>query len=405
MKKLLSILLVISLCFSMFAISVAAADEDIVVSVKGGNASQGGTITVPINLDVNKGFTTLGIQVSYDSNVLEIECPNHKANQNCSPSVVKNNLSSGNNGLNSQYHTVNPYLLQWAYPTVDGSITKNVTKTGQLAKITFKVKNNAKVGETKVNIVVDQASDYASNRLVAKGGEATINITACSAHKYDNNCDATCNICSAKRTVTHTRKLYTTAATLTKDGKVVKKCTVCGSISSQRVIKKVKSITLSTSSYLYNGKVRTPGVTVKDSEGKTVNAKFYTVTYANGRKNVGEYKVTVKFKGEYSGSKTVTFTIVPPKSKVTSTASAKKSFTVKLSKQSNQVTGYQIQYATNKNFTGAARKTVSGYSSVKHTFKNLKAKTTYYVRVRTYKTVNGKHYYSPYSAAVAVKTK
>lgn len=225
-------------------------------------------------------------------------------------------------------------------------------------------------------------------------------------HSFDNSCDTTCNLCSFKRTVApHLRIINITPATTSKDGKAVKKCVYCDGISSQREIKKIKSFALTTSTYLYNGKVRTPGIVIKDSAGKRLDSKFYTVFYSSGRKNVGEYKVTVKLKGDYSGSKTLYFKIVPPKSKVTSVAAGKKSFTAKVSKKSTQVTGYQIQYATNKNFTGASCKTVSNYTSVKHTFKNLKAKKTYYVRVRTFKRVGDKVYYSPYSAYKTVKTK
>lgn len=69
------------------------------------------------------------------------------------------------------------------------------------------------------------------------------------------------------------------------------------------------ALTLKTTSYTYDGTVKTPGVTVKD--GTTVLKKDtdYTVSYAKGRKNVGEYKVTVTLKGNYSGTASKTFTI------------------------------------------------------------------------------------------------
>ena len=56
--------------------------------------------------------------------------------------------------------------------------------------------------------------------------------------------------------------------------------------------------------------MRTPGVTVKDSSGKTlVNGTDYTATYPSGRTALGTYTVTITMKGNYSGTKTLTFKI------------------------------------------------------------------------------------------------
>ncbi len=71
-------------------------------------------------------------------------------------------------------------------------------------------------------------------------------------------------------------------------------------------------VTLSGTSFVYNGKTRKPAVTVKDGSTKLAASNF-TVTYGNGLKNAGTYKVVVKMKGNYSGSKTVTFKITPKK--------------------------------------------------------------------------------------------
>ena len=225
-------------------------------------------------------------------------------------------------------------------------------------------------------------------------------------HTYSNNCDTSCNVCKATRTITHTYKTTTTKATLTKNGCIVKKCTVCGKVASNTAIKYAKTFKLSTTTYTYNGKVKTPSVTVKDSAGKTLKKNTdYTVTYASGRKNVGTYKVTIKMKGKYSGTKTLTFKINPAKTTVSKLTAGKKSITVAITKKSTQVTGYQIQYSTSKKFTNAKTKTISSYKITKYTLKSLSAKKTYYVRVRTYKTVGKTKYYSGWSTYKYVKTK
>ena len=147
-----------------------------------------------------------------------------------------------------------------------------------------------------------------------------------------------------------------------------------------------KSITLSNTRYIYNDKVQKPQITVKNAKGEVI--KGYTVKYAGNCKNVGKYKVTLTFKGDYNGTKTKTFKIAPKSVTVKSLKAAKKRFDVKWSKQTTQVTGYQVQYSTDKNFVKAVKnKKITKNSVVTKTVKNLKSKKVYYVRVRTYTTI------------------
>ena len=178
----------------------------------------------------------------------------------------------------------------------------------------------------------------------------------------------------------------------------------------QPEVKKVGSVALKTTVYTYNGKVKKPAVVAKNDKKKVISASDYTVKYAAGRKNVGKYSVTVTFKNGYKGKYTKTFTILPKGTKMSSVKAAKKAFTAKWAKQSVQTTGYQVQYSTSKNFKKSVKTaTISKNKTVSKTVKKLKAKKTYYVRVRTYKTVkvNGKSVklYSGWSSAKSVKTK
>lgn len=162
---------------------------------------------------------------------------------------------------------------------------------------------------------------------------------------------------------------------------------------------------LSTKEFEYTGKSRKPSVKIYDSKGNALSKKYYTVSYAYGRKYVGKYKVTVRLKGKYSGTKKLYFKIVPKATTVSKLSSAKKSLTVKIKKQSVQVKGYEVQYSTFEDFQNAKTKTIKSYSTTSLTLKKLKAKTYYYVRVRTYKTVNGTKYYSDWSDYKRKKTK
>lgn len=67
-------------------------------------------------------------------------------------------------------------------------------------------------------------------------------------------------------------------------------------------------ITLSKTSYNYDGKAKKPTVTVKLGNKKLVKDKDYTITYKNN-KNIGTATVTIKGKGNYTGTLTQTFTI------------------------------------------------------------------------------------------------
>ena len=210
--------------------------------------------------------------------------------------------------------------------------------------------------------------------------------------------------------IAHTTKQTVTKATPTANGKIVNYCSVCKKTLSTTVIPKASSIKLKATSLTYNGKVRTPKVIVKDRTGKTlVKNTDYTVSYAKGRKYVGKYAVKITFKGKYSGTKTLYFTI---KSKATSISSLKagaKKFTVKWKKQATQTTGYQVQYSASSKFSKAKTVTVGKNTTVSKKISKLSGKKKYYVRVRTYKTVkiNGKsiRIYSGWSKAKTVTTK
>lgn len=183
-----------------------------------------------------------------------------------------------------------------------------------------------------------------------------------------------------------------------------------GIINPLSAVKKAakKTVTLSTASYVYNGKIKTPSVTVKDRNSKILKKDTdYTVTYASGRKNVGKYSVKVKFKGKYRGTVTKTFKIKPKNTNISKVTAKSKSFTVKWKKYTTQTTGYQIQYSTSSKFTSGTTKkvTVSKNSTTSKTINKLKSKKKYYVRIRTYKTVSGTKYYSSWSSTKSVTTK
>ena len=197
------------------------------------------------------------------------------------------------------------------------------------------------------------------------------------------------------------------SATFAADGSKSIHCKNCETISEAIAIPRINSVKISATAYTYSGGVKAPSVTVKDANGNALHNKTdYIVQYASGRKNVGTYKVIVTFKDNYSGKKTLSYTINPKGTAISSLSKSKKAFTAKWKKQSAQTSGYQLLYSTNSKFKSRNKYvTVSSYKTTSKTIKKLAAKKKYYVKIRTYKSVSGKKYYSGWSAAKTVVTK
>ena len=162
---------------------------------------------------------------------------------------------------------------------------------------------------------------------------------------------------------------------------------------------------MSRNTFTTNGKVQRPTVTVTDSNGKQLTyKKDFTVDYSNWNStNVGRYTVTVKMKGNYSGTKTFAYYINPkPTEFVPSNKGGfkaiKNGFTLKWNKQASQTTGYQIQYATKRDFSNAATVTVANPNTTSKTIKGRAGNTRYYVRIRTYKKIGNGTFYSNWNS-------
>lgn len=207
----------------------------------------------------------------------------------------------------------------------------------------------------------------------------------------------------------HTWDTAITKATAKKNGRTTKTCTECGKKVTE-VIYAAKNIKLSKTSYTY-GKKQKPSVIVKDSKGKTLKKKYYTVTYPKNIKNVGSYTITIKLKGNYKGTVKKIFQITPKGTQISKITAKKKGFALKWNKQALQTTGYQIAYSTNKRFTEKTTETITigKNKTVSKSVSKLKAGKKYFVKIRTFRTIklNGKSkkLYSVWSKVKTVTTK
>ena len=117
---------------------------------------------------------------------------------------------------------------------------------------------------------------------------------------------------------------------------------------------------------------------------------------------VQEFGYELSAQGSDGGSQTVT---KPKATKITKLTAKKKGFVVQWKKGASGVKGYQIQYSLKSSFKNSKIVTVKGVKTTKKAVNKLKAKKKYYVRVRTYKVVNGKKVTSNWSAKKTIKTK
>lgn len=177
------------------------------------------------------------------------------------------------------------------------------------------------------------------------------------------------------------------------NGSLKEECTKCGRIRQDVTIYAIDNIRLAKVSYVYNGKICTPAITVNDRSGKMLEKdKDYRVAYTRNRKDVGVHSVTITFIDNYKGTVTKQFIIYPKSTKITKLKPRRKGFIVNWKKQPAQISGYELAYSTDSKFRNRKTKIVAvSKNKTKKTLNGLKKKK-YYVRIRTYKTVrqNGK---------------
>lgn len=174
--------------------------------------------------------------------------------------------------------------------------------------------------------------------------------------------------------------------TITPNGKNLKNCKIAA----------IKDQT-------YTGKAITPKVTVTYKGTKLTKDKDYAITWKNNKK-IGTATLTITGRGLFTGTKTTTFRIIPKSVKLSSLKAGKKQLSVSW-KKGQGIDGYEIEYSLKKNFKGSKKITVSKAKTTTYTIKKLKAKKTYYVRIRAFKKVKGKKYYSEWSKTLSKKVK
>ena len=251
-------------------------------------------------------------------------------------------------------------------------VTKQPTCTSEGTKTKTCTKCNATVTE----------------KLPAKGHTAVTDkgypATCTTAGKTDGSHCSVCNTVIKVQTVInatgHKSSGWITdkAASIGVKGSKHKECTVCKKVletaeipALSRISISKASVTLSTSTYAYDGKAKKPGVTVKLNGKALKNGTDYIVSYSNNTK-VGTATVKITGKGNYTGSISKTFKIKNNFKKATISGISNKSYTGKNITQSITVkyngktlkngTDYTVSYSNNKSI-GTATVKIAGKGS------------------------------------------
>ncbi len=164
------------------------------------------------------------------------------------------------------------------------------------------------------------------------------------------------------------------------------------------------SARLSKSKFKYDGTQKKPNVAVYDNNDERLSSDNYTLKYS-GNANPGKKKVTITFKGNYSGTIVKYYNVIPKTQSVSSVKSSSYK-TMKVSwKKDSTVSGYQIQWSTSKKFSSNKKTVTVSKKNTSKTIKTAQSGRKYYVRVRAYKTIDGKKVYGSWSKTKSVKVR
>ena len=206
----------------------------------------------------------------------------------------------------------------------------------------------------------------------------------------------------------------TASATVKGIGNYTGERTMTFEISAKNIYDLPYTPNLSDKTYTYTGKALTPKVeftfTVTGKQNAVLGKRIltegtdYTISYVDNKK-VGVANVMVIGKGNFTGSRIMSFKIRPQETKLKKLVKGKKQIKAKWAETEKQVTGYVVMCSTKKDFSSNVKKVKVKKGTKKYTFKNLKSKKKYFVRVRTYKKAAGMTYYSEWSNVLKIKTR
>ncbi len=285
----------------------------------------------------------------------------------------------------------------------------NMLKAGDLT-VTIRVKYNPSVKKTYDIKVAHTYSDKITKEATCiDEGIKTRTCTGCGYVTTEK---------IAKTAHSYGSWKTTKEATYSDKGIKTRTCTVCGAAQKSSVaMKTLNKVSISSATNTSKG-VKLKWAKVTGAKGyyvyrKTGSGKYTklatisngkTVSYLDKKATNGTaytYKLVAYAGSNKSAAATIkaVYVSIPKLSAV----SSKKAGAITASwKRNTKVTAYQLQYSTSSKFKGAKAVTIKGSKTLKTTISKLKKGKKYYVRIRAYKTVSGKKYYSAWGSKKAV---
>ena len=209
MKRKITWLVCLVLAAALLAAPVLAASVSVSLSASATSVNSGDKVTITVSATVNSCGSG-GVEISYDSKVFEL--------------------------VSGEWLLSGTFMTDFDTSSKDGVFVfeKDSAISGKAFKFVLKVKDSASLGSSNVTV-----------KFTADGTSASksVGITVACAHKYDNSCDTTCNLCGASRSISHTwdSGKVTKAATCTATGTKTYTCTVCGKTKTEEVKKAAHS--------------------------------------------------------------------------------------------------------------------------------------------------------------------
>lgn len=220
-----------------------------------------------------------------------------------------------------------------------------------------------------------------------------------------------CKRCNAKTQSIKTEKLghaYSSSftvdqkATTENAGSKSQHCSRCKAKTQVTTIRKITSVKLSKTTFVYDKKQHKPSVLVSDSSGKALkNGTDYTVAFSKSSTKIGTYSVTVKFKGNYSGKITLKYKIVPKQVSSLKATQTKTSVTLSWNKTAG-AQKYRIYKYNSKKKTYSLLKTTEKTSCK---ISKLKSGTDYIFAVKALCVKDEKNYFSENANIIETATK
>lgn len=298
--------------------------------------------------------------------------------------------------------------------------------TTQDIPLSFRTRNLCKDG-IPVNKCLEPGTYTAEVTAFTGLYEGTINVTITvvaptHAHQYSNQwtSDATnhwheCE-CGEKSDLSahQFQWVIDREATATKTGRKHQECTICGYQTAPVTIpkKSAPTITVKDSTITVSNKSQTTKLDVKADKDAKLTYKSDNKSVKvdkNGKVTIAKNfvgKATITVTATSGGAKTtqkVTITVNPKGTTFRAVYNGKGRKLKAYWNRNSQVDGYQLQYGTSKNFTGCKTVTLKSNQYTGSVRTGLKKNATYYVRIRTYKRVSGKTYYSDWSKVKSFK--